>query len=320
MWRQTDLSLAAASFLLAGAAFALLNATVFRIGDAPRVDLLITAAVALIAMVGVLAAGERFSRLAAGVLMSCTLFTLVPGVLFASTELRALSLGFLFFPFFIFLIWFLPLWFARLLGYGWLALYCGLVLFRYGSDPASVLLVLVVTGAVLGELVSRFKRRIRRESVTDPLCGVWNRRGFEYFLAKAVATSERSGRPLSTVYLDLDGFKAINDRRGHVIGDQTLRDFARDMELRIRAEDVFARFGGDEFALLILDCDADEARVIAERLRGEVADPAWSFGIAEWQAGEKPHDFIARADLGMFADKQRRRSLAPGAGAESRSR
>jgi diguanylate cyclase (GGDEF)-like protein len=311
MRKQTDRSLAAAAFYFAGGLFPLLNATVFKLVDGPRYDLLLIATLCFGCSFGILLAGERFSKAAAGAVMCLPLITVVPNVLLSSHELRVFSSGFFFFfPYFIFLVWFLPTWFARLLGYSWLALFCMIVVLRYGTDPLSGLLMLVVSGAVLGELVGRFKQRIEREAVTDPLCRVWNRRGFESLLSKAVATAERNERPLALVYLDLDDFKAINDGRGHIVGDQTLRDFAREVDLQIRTEDVFARFGGDEFALLLIDSDAEQALETAERLRREIPDPAWSFGISEWQPGEKPRDFISRADLRMFDDKQRRKKAA----------
>ena len=310
MRKQNARSLAAASFYFAGGLFPLLNATIFRLTAGPRYDLLVIAVLSFSAALGILIIGDRFSRIAAGVVMSLPLLTAVPNVLFSSHELRVLSLGFLFFPYFIFLVWFLPIWFARLLGYSWLALFCGAVIVKYGLDPAAVLLVLVVSGATLGELVHRFKRRLEREAITDSLCNVWNRRGFEYLLSKAVAVAERNERPLALVYLDIDNFKAINDGRGHVVGDQMLRSFARDIDERIRTEDVFARFGGDEFALLLIDCDARQARESAERLRNEVFTPTWSYGIAQWQPGETPKEFISRADLSMLADKQRRKVAA----------
>lgn len=310
MRKQNDRSLAAAAFYFAGGLFPLMNATVFRLTPFPRYDLLLIATLCFCTTLGILFIGDRFSRTAAGVVMSVPLVTVVPNVLLSSQELRMLSLGFLFFPYFIFVVWFLPIWFARLLGYSWLALFCGAVTLKYGFDPAAVLLVLVVSGASLGELVHRFKQRLERDAITDPLCSVWNRRGFEYLLSKAVAVAERNERPLALVYLDLDNFKAINDGRGHVVGDQMLRSFAREIDERIRTEDVFARFGGDEFALLLIDCDAQQARESAERLRSEVFAPAWSFGIAEWRPGEQSKDFISRADLSMLADKQRRKVAA----------
>lgn len=310
MRRQSDRSFAAAGFFLTCAIVALSYATVFNLDDGTGPGLLVTAVCCFVVALGILVAGRRFSRTAAGTVMACLVLTVVPGVWVSSSEVRALPLGFLFFPFFLYVLWFLPLWFARLLGYGWLVLFSWLMLAKFGQAPASMLFGLSLSAVGLGELVSHFKRRLEREAITDPLCGIWNRRGFERLLERAVATARRNEQPLSLVYLDLDDFKVINDRRGHLAGDQALRSFAHDMQRCIRVGDVFARFGGDEFALLIIDCDADQARLTVERLRREVTGLAWSFGIAECRRGEDASEFISRADLRMFEDKEQRKLAA----------
>ena len=302
--KQSEMSIAAAAFLLSGTGLALLNATAFRAGSGPRPDLVATALAALIASVAILVAGRRFSRAAAGTLMVLVLVVVVPSVTRVPSELRAVNLGLLFLPFFLFLVWFLPMWFARLLGYVWIGLYAVIMLGRFGIEISTVVLTIGVTGVVIGELVGRFKGRLERTSLTDPLCDVWNKRGFERVLGSTVTAAERGGQPLALLVIDLDGFKRVNDELGHGAGDALLRGFARQMAGRTRPEDVFARFGGDEFALLLIGVDQHEAVRTAERLQREITDPAWSYGVAEWAPGETPAAFVERADLLMLRAKR----------------
>lgn len=312
---QSERSIATAAYLFAGSVFGLLNITVFRVDAEPRIDVAVTAVLSAAVGGGVLLRGRRFSNRAAGALMTVAALTVVPTVALAPNEIRALNIGLLFFPFFIYVVWFLPMRVARLLGYTWLTGYAAIVLLRFGEPMFPVLTTLALTGGVLGELVGRFKRRLERASITDPLCDVWNKRGFERLLPKAIANAERTGRPLSLLYVDIDDFKTINDRLGHGEGDRVLREFSRGMQEGVRQQDVFARFGGDEFALLLVDCDTAEAQRTGERLQREIDATPWSFGISEWRAGEQPEAFIARADLGMLSGKQARRGAPRTAGA-----
>lgn len=298
--------MATVMFFLAGAVFGTLNATLFRATKEPRIDLVVVAIACAIAAIVVLAIGARLSTFAAGALMVCVLIVVMPSILLAPDAVRAMNTGILFTPFFVFLVWFLPMWFARLLGYTWMGAYVALMLARFGDAVAPALMTLAVTGLMLGELIGRFKTRLERTSITDALCEVWNKRGFERLLGKAVTSSQRSGQPLALLYIDLDHFKEVNDVRGHMEGDRVLREFSRAVQERTRPQDVFARFGGDEFAMLLLDADASHARQIGERLQNEIREPAWSFGVSEWQPGENSEQFISRADLLMLRTKRGR--------------
>lgn len=299
--------MATVMFFLAGALFGTLNATVFRVAPEPRIDLIVVAIACAVAALGVWVIGERLSTFLAGALMICVLVVVMPSILLAPDAVRAINMGLLFTPFFVFLVWFLPMWFARLLGYTWMGIYVVLMLARFGDAAvAPALMTLAVTGLLLGELIGRFKARLEHTSITDALCDVWNKRGFERLLGKAVTSSQRSGQPLALLYLDLDHFKEVNDARGHTEGDRVLREFSRAVQERTRPQDVFARFGGDEFAMLLLDADAAHARQIGERLQNEIREPGWSFGVSEWQPGENSEQFISRADLLMLRTKRGR--------------
>ena len=308
--RQNDRSLATAAFFVAGMLFALGNSTVFLPPGDERPDLVAVAVACLIVAVGVCVAGSRLSPRAAGALMILVFIVVVPSVLLAPDAIRSINVGLLFLPFFLYLVWFMPMWFARSLGYSWILLVDALILARFGPAMLSVLVTLTVTGLVLGELIGLFKRRLERTSVTDPLCGVWNATGFRALLDRAVAAAQRGGRPLAMLYLDLDDFKRVNDRLGHFEGDRVLRRFSQQMLEKCRPQDVFARFGGDEFALLLIDADTSLARSIAERLHREVDVATWSYGVAGWMLGESPEAFISRADLEMLGAKRHRKGDA----------
>ena len=149
-----------------------------------------------------------------------------------------------------------------------------------------------------------------RESRIDALTGLANRRAFEERLPIELARFSRSGRPLSLVLLDLDGFKGVNDRLGHPAGDEALREVARILKASRVTDDPF-RIGGDEFALLMPGTSAEEAEVAARRLAEAVRAAGLgeggigvSFGIA---TSEDPDGeaLFAAADRALLAAKDR---------------
>jgi diguanylate cyclase (GGDEF)-like protein len=149
-----------------------------------------------------------------------------------------------------------------------------------------------------------------RESRSDALTGLPNRRAFEERLPVELARFSRSGRPLSLVLLDLDGFKGVNDRLGHPAGDEVLREIAAILRDSRMTDDCF-RIGGDEFAMLMPGTTAEEAGIAARRLadavRGaEVADGeiGVSFGIATSESLDG-QALMAAADQALLAAKDR---------------
>src|SRR5690606_13160818 len=101
--------------------------------------------------------------------------------------------------------------------------------------------------------------------------GVHNRRYFEQRLREEIDRALRKGSPLSCLLVDLDHFKAVNDRHGHLIGDVVLREVAEQIKDQLRLSDAMARYGGEEFAILLVQTDAGAARAIAERIRSRIA-------------------------------------------------
>jgi len=113
---------------------------------------------------------------------------------------------------------------------------------------------------------------LRMIAQVDHLTGALTRRGFVEQAEREVARSHRYTRPGALVMLDLDHFKSINDTHGHAAGDQVLQQVARIAGVTLRPSDLFGRLGGEEFALLLPETTGDEAVVVAERLRGAIAD------------------------------------------------
>lgn len=135
----------------------------------------------------------------------------------------------------------------------------------------------------------------------DPLTGLLNRLGLEDYLE----LHPRAGRvvlPRTMAVIDLDGFKAINDSHGHVVGDRTLRDTAAAWRTALRPDDIAVRIGGDEFLLILPKTDNRGAAALIARLR-DVSPTTWSCGITHWLADEDFDEALARADGLMYQAK-----------------
>lgn len=145
----------------------------------------------------------------------------------------------------------------------------------------------------------------------DQLTGLLNRRAFNRRLEESIARSGRAAAPFSLLLLDLDHFKAINDRHGHPVGDLVLQDFAHLLASRQRATDVLARWGGEEFALIAEGTDLAAARGFAEELRSLVAAHPFpgeetltvSCGVVEFSPGETGSHLVSRADTALYRAK-----------------
>jgi diguanylate cyclase (GGDEF)-like protein len=149
----------------------------------------------------------------------------------------------------------------------------------------------------------------------DPLTETLNRRGFERELKRSVAYVKRYGTSAALIYVDLDGFKPVNDRHGHAAGDVVLKAIAATLVRQVRASDVVARIGGDEFAILLWNVSGPAAAAKATALEAVVyATPVrWgsstlvvgaSAGVALLGALDLPADVLARADAAMYARKR----------------
>lgn len=163
----------------------------------------------------------------------------------------------------------------------------------------------------------RLQRQLSHMALHDQLTGLANRQLLLQSIDAAIADAEQSGDALSLVFLDIDGFKAVNDRLGHAAGDAVLREVAERLRNAVRADDILGRMGGDEFVVICPTADARAAASIAERLRSfsrhriEAGPaPLWvsaSIGVAtyspELDERPSPQELLIRADAAMYDSK-----------------
>lgn len=182
-----------------------------------------------------------------------------------------------------------------------------------------------VFGSALLNLVNQLdisRKMLHEASITDDLTGARNRRFFIQRMEEEFARSERYKSPFSLILMDMDGFKEINDTHGHLAGDAVLKDIASICLSECRHIDVFARFGGDEFAFIMPSIEAYQAEMFLERLnrridengisyKGVSINKHFSYGVAEWDpAMDSIEDMIAFADTSLYQAKGRILSAA----------
>jgi len=156
-----------------------------------------------------------------------------------------------------------------------------------------------------------FEAELRNFAVTDGLTGVWNRRQGTELLAADLA-ARRPGQALSLLMLDIDHFKAINDTFGHQAGDHVLIEIASRLRRSLRGNDMVARWGGEEFIVLLRDCALSDARRLAEDIRAAIAEVPFgalgsftvSIGAAEIRANEDLTSWLGRADQALYRAKR----------------
>jgi diguanylate cyclase (GGDEF)-like protein len=147
-------------------------------------------------------------------------------------------------------------------------------------------------------------------AMVDSLTGLYNRRFAEQRLIAEVDRSKRYGHPLTVLLIDLDDFKQINDKHGHLAGDLVLKEFGQRLSRFVRVSDVPVRMGGDEFMVVLPECSADQIPGLLRRLaglqveyRGTSIPVCFSAGAAGFNAHESPEEMLERADQALYARK-----------------
>jgi len=197
---------------------------------------------------------------------------------------------------------------------GWLAL--------AGLTVAGLAIILLIAGLARQRTrLTVLNGELGRLAAVDPLTGLRNRRAIEEFLHDALSASRRHEQSLSLLVVDVDHFKAFNDRLGHRSGDVVLAHTARVLEGALRAEDAIGRWGGEEFLIVLPGTDEEGAVQATERLRVALAADqpreaaerglpvTVTIGVAEWHQ-EDMNELISRADGAMYGGKADGRDIA----------
>ena len=166
----------------------------------------------------------------------------------------------------------------------------------------------------LNQLLNQQQQRLEERLARDQLTGVLNREGLAPVFQHQGSAGDQA--PLSLIFIDIDHFKKINDQYGHNVGDHVLLVFAQTLSANTRAQDLLARWGGEEFVLACPDTQLESALGLAEKLRRCIEEADWpkglkvtaSFGVAEQMADESPTDFIGRADKALYVAKAQGRN------------
>ncbi|MDA8290595.1 MAG: diguanylate cyclase [Actinomycetota bacterium] len=176
-----------------------------------------------------------------------------------------------------------------------------------GSSPEEDLAALSVLAAQAGIAVERedMVTSLRSEATTDSLTELGNRRSWDRALSRAIDRARRSGTALTAAMLDLDHFKQYNDRHGHLAGDELLRSASAAWRAELRPGDVICRTGGEEFAVILPDCDLDDARLVVDRLRSVTpSGETCSAGVAALEPGDDPASLMVRVDSLLYEAKR----------------
>ena len=188
---------------------------------------------------------------------------------------------------------------AGVLVVGWVRPMEGL-----GEAAQSGLRMLAAEAAIAidrAELLGRLEESARTDDVLD----LPNRRAWEHELPRELARATRDGSDVCVAMLDVDHFKRFNDARGHQAGDLLLRQTVAAWAEQVRASDMLARYGGDEFALLLPGCTLADAETLVQRLRGVTPEgQTVSAGLARWDGCESPEALVGRADAALYAAKR----------------
>ena len=155
---------------------------------------------------------------------------------------------------------------------------------------------------------------VRLQSFTDPLTEVYNRRALEDVARRFIGTAKRQGKPLTFMMLDVDQFKEINTRFGHLMGDFVLAEVATILRGAVRGSDAVVRYGGDEFLVILYNSNFQGGQVVANRIAGNLTDwnceehlkdfeLSFSIGIAEWSDGKLLDEMLDSADQAMYSTK-----------------
>ena len=201
---------------------------------------------------------------------------------------------------------------------GYLVIHFSFVLVRGGLDLNILMdaylsyLIVSVIFYFYAWMSERYREVWENIARTDSLTGALNRIAFEDILNREIRNAKRKGRPLSLIIFDVDNFKSINDSFGHLFGDKVLRKVANLVAENLRETDVFARWGGEEFIILLPDTDLDRAVAVADKLRRIIHSYRFmnnltvtaSFGVTQFEEEDDVVRFVMKADKALYTAKR----------------
>ena len=162
----------------------------------------------------------------------------------------------------------------------------------------------------------------RREAKTDTLTRLANRKAFDDLVTKVTKDADNTGMEVCLIFCDLDMFKDINDKHGHLVGDQVLKVVANTLKESVKGRDLVARYGGEEFSIILVNTSLQNAKVVAENIRQEISSKriqrkdtheslgviTMSFGVARYVPSEGVESFMQRADRALYMSKRKGRN------------
>ncbi|MDO8827217.1 GGDEF domain-containing protein [Methylophaga sp.] len=162
----------------------------------------------------------------------------------------------------------------------------------------------------------------RREAITDSLTGLANRKHFDELIHQMTRDADQNGMDVSVIFTDVDMFSTINEKHGQLVGDQVLRVIAELMKTSLKGRDLVARYGGEEFAVILPNTSMQNARILADTIRQDLASKriqrkdtreplgtiTMSFGVARYVPGEGVDSFLQRVDRAVYLAKRRGRN------------
>ena len=182
----------------------------------------------------------------------------------------------------------------------------------------SALATILILSLILPTLY-RYQNRLEKIATTDSLTGLINRQAFDFLFGEYLEDATRNSSTFSAVMFDIDYFKKINDRYGHLIGDEVIKKVADIAKSSVRRNDFIARWGGEEFIVLLKDCGLEEAKQVAEKIRSTIEKYDFdvdlnhfqvtvSLGAALYASPETSDDFFSRADKALYHAKHQGRN------------
>ena len=175
-------------------------------------------------------------------------------------------------------------------------------------------IIVVIIFVLLNILMSPYEKQLHEMATTDKLTKVYNRQAFDLVMMQTEKEAKRNKNRFSIIIFDIDFFKEINDEYGHLAGDEVLKNVTSTTETLLRKSDVFSRWGGDEFILLLKDCGIEDAYRLAEDIRNKIKKNkvVWknthisttvSIGVAQYHLHEEIDKVISRADKALYISK-----------------